>query len=177
MSSGPFLFAPGCPARREKSLTTMPNQHLQSRDGEASSSNFKSQVQEILEVLLSAQGAEVPLKHIMNCAAQYSRCIHDLRRKGFKIINRTEMRNGVKHSWYRLQSSPAEPIPGTRKKTVVAESASSSPSEPTRTPRSPAPAQTLSLFPEMSAPAAPPQRSVWRDPELDGVKNGGVKHG
>jgi hypothetical protein len=154
--------------------------HLQSRDGtdlrlEAASSNFKTQRQHILDLLMAAEGAEVPLADIMVCAAQYNACIYELRKRGYKIVNRSETRNGVKHSWYRLESSPAdltprspEPAP-SRKKSARA--------EPASTPLPSQPAQTLSLFPEMPAPTAPPQRSVWRDPELDGVKNGSVKHG
>jgi hypothetical protein len=156
------------------------NKHLQSRDGtdlrlEAASSNFKTQRQHILDLLMAAEGAEVPLADIMVCAAQYNACIYELRKRGYKIVNRSETRNGVKHSWYRLESSPAdltprspEPAP-SRKKSARAEQPS--------TPLPSQPAQTLSLFPEMPAPETPPQRSVWRDPELDGVKNGSVKHG
>jgi hypothetical protein len=156
------------------------NKHLQSRDGtdlrlEAASSNFKTQRQHILDLLMAAEGAEVPLADIMVCAAQYNACIYELRKRGYKIVNRAETRNGVKHSWYRLESSPSdltprspEPSPSRKKSGRV---------EPPSTPLPSQPAQTLSLFPEMPAPATPPQRSVWRDPELDGVKNGSVKHG
>jgi hypothetical protein len=162
---------------RGKSLTIMPNhQHLQSRGGEELPPNFKTQRQHILDLLMAAESGEVPLAEIMVCAAQYNRCIYDLRRRGYNIVNREETRNGVRHSWYRLESSPADLAPRTpepapsRKKSARA--------EPSSTPAPPSqPAQTLSLFPEMSTPAAPPQRPMWRDPELDGVKNGGVKNG
>ena len=92
--------------------------HLQSRDGtdlpsEAASSNFKTQRQHILDLLMAAEGAEVPLAEIMVCAAQYNRCIYNLRKDGYKIVNREETRNGVKHSWYRLESAPPEPTPRT----------------------------------------------------------------
>ncbi len=147
--------------------------HLQSRDSEAASSNSKTQRQHILDLLMAAEGAEVPLAEIMVCAAQYNACIHELRKRGYKIVNRAETRNGVRHSWYRLESSPVEPMPGTRKKAV--KPAPPSPSETTHTPQSSEPAQTFSLFPEMLAPA--PQRSVWRDPELNGVRHREVKHG
>lgn len=155
----------------------MPNKnHLQSRDAtalpqEAASSNFKTQRQHILDLLIAAEGAEVPLADIMVCAAQYNKCIYDLRKAGYKIMNRADTRNGVKHSWYRLESSPAdltprtpEPAPSHRKSGRV---------EPPSTSLPPSgPAQTLSLFPEMPASAASPQRPVWRDPELGGVKHG-----
>lgn len=152
----------------------MPKQnHLQSRDGEAASSNFKTQRQHILDLLMAADGAEVPLADIMVCAAQYNACIHELRKRGYKIVNRAETRNGVRHSWYRLESSPVNltprtPEPASRKESgrVEPPSASLPASEP---------AQALSLFPEMSATES--QHSVWRDPELGGVKNGSVKHG
>jgi hypothetical protein len=161
----------------------MPNhQHLQSRGGtdlprEAASSTFKTQQQHILDLLMAAEGADVPLSDIMVCAAQYNVCIHQLRKRGYKIVNRSETRNGVKHSWYRLESSPVEPMPGTRQKAAAVKPAAPSPLETTHEPQSSDPAQTLSLFPEMPAPAASPQRPVWRDPELDGVRHRGVKHG
>ena len=157
----------------------MPNKnHLQSREGtdlrlEAASSNSKTQRQHILDLLMAAEGAEVPLADIMVCAAQYNACIHELRKRGYKIVNRAETRNGVKHSWYRLESSPVEPMPGTPSRKRSSRTESLPPSEPASfPPRSSEPAQPLSLFPEMSAPAASPQRSVWRDPELGGVKHG-----
>jgi hypothetical protein len=156
------------------------SKHLQSREGtdlrlEAASSNFKTQRQHILDLLMAAEGAEVPLADIMVCAAQYNACIHELRKRGYKIVNRAETRNGVRHSWYRLESSPAdltptpEPAPSRKKSGGVEPPSTSLPA--------PQPAQTLSLFPEMPPSATSPQRSVWRDPELDGVKNGSVKHG
>jgi len=159
----------------------MPNQHLQSQEGGAlppgsETTNHKTQRQHILDLLMAAEGGEVPLAEIMVCAAQYNACIHELRKRGYKIVNRAETRAGVRHSWYRLESAPADLTPRTpesarsRKKSVAAEDASPR-SETTRTQLSSEPAQTLSLFPEMAAPA-PPQRPVWRDPELGGVKNG-----
>lgn len=152
------------------------NKHLQSREGEAAPFNFKPQQQHILDLLMAAEGAEVPLAEIMVCAAQYNKCIYDLRKAGYKIVNRTKTCSGVKHSWYRLESSPTdltprkpEPAPSRRKSGRVEPPGTSLPP--------PEPAQTLSLFPEMPAPATSPQRSVWQDPELGGVKNGSVKHG
>jgi hypothetical protein len=153
------------------------HKHLQPRDGSTVSSNFKTQRQHILELLMAADGGEVPLADIMICAAQYNACIHALRKRGYKIVNRAETRNGVKHSWYRLESSPEnasltkprpEPPLPSRRKSGHTESVAPPPT---------APPQTLSLFPEMSAPAAVAPRPVWRDPELGGLKNGGEKHG
>jgi hypothetical protein len=122
----------------------MPNQHLQSRGGsnapeELDPTSFKSQQQHILDLLTAAGGAEVPLAEILVCAAQYNRCIYDLRKRGYKIMNRAETRNGVKCSWYRLESAPpelahhepsplAEPTP-SRKKSVRAKTTPSTPEE------------------------------------------------
>ena len=169
MSSGPFLFAPGRPVRARKE-PTMPKQNLRSQGCEDLSPTFKNQSQQILEVLLSAEGAEIPLTQIMGFAAAYTRCIHGLRRRGYKIINRVEVRNGVKYSWYRLDSSPAEtsgPEPAGKK---------SSRAEPRIQPPPPAnKPEPLSLFPDM--PAVFVERATWLDPELDGVKKGSVKNG
>ena len=144
--------------------------------------NFKTQRQHILDLLMAAEGGEVPLADIMVCAAQYNACIHELRKRGYKIVNRAETRNGVRHSWYRLESAPPNLTPGTpepapsRKKSARAEVPPTTPERNVQ-PQPSTPAQTLSLFPEMSAPAVPPQRPVWRDPELGGLKNGSVNHG
>lgn len=160
----------------------MPNhQHLQSRDSESASPNFKTQRQHILDLLMAAEGGEVPLAEIMVCAAQYNACIHELRKRGYKIVNRSETRNGIKHSWYRLESSPADLTPRTpepapsRKKSGRAEVPPPT-LERNVQPQPSSPAQALSLFPEMAAPT-PPQRTVWRDPELNGVRHREVKHG
>jgi hypothetical protein len=155
------------------------HQHLQTRGGEDAPQNFKSQRRHILDLLTAAEGGEVPLAEIMVCAAQYNFCIHKLRKRGYKIVNRTERRNGVLYSWYRLESSPADLTPRTpepaqsRKKSAPAQPPST-PAPPSQQP------QTLSLFPDLKetpTPAVSPQRSVWRDPELGGVKNGSVKNG
>ena len=120
---------------------------------EAASSNFKTQRQHILDLLMAAEGADVPLADIMACAAQYNRCIHDLRKRGYKIVNRAETRNGVKHSWYRLESSPTDLTPRTPGPEPTRSRKKSARSEPPSSPAPPSqPAQTLSLFPEMAAP-------------------------
>jgi len=167
----------------------VPNhQNLQSRGGDDLPPNFKTQRQHILDLLVAAGGGDVPLAEIMVCAAQYNRCIHDLRKCGYKIVNRAETRNGVRHSWYRLESSPEEPAQvepppaPSRKRSPRAEpsstplTASQTPPIPSRSSASSASLpQTLSLFPDlqqMAAPAVSPQRPVWRDPELGGVKHG-----
>jgi len=150
--------------------------HLQSRGSEELPPNFKTQRQHILDLLMAAEGGEVPLAEIMVCAAQYNACIHELRKRGYKIVNRAETRNGVRHSWYRLESAPADLTPRTPTPEPAPSRKKSGRVEPPNTSLPPSePAQTLSLFPEMSATS--PQCPVWRDPELDGLKNGSVKHG
>jgi hypothetical protein len=164
------------------------HQHLQSRGGDDVPPNFRTQRQHILDLLMAAEGGEVPLAEIMVCAAQYNFCIHKLRKSGYKIANRTETRNGVRHSWYRLASSPEEvktsppsaspssikPAPSRKRSARTAEPAP--PPIPSRSSASSASLpQTLSLFPDlqqMDAPTVLPQRPVWRDPELGGVKHG-----
>jgi hypothetical protein len=171
-----FFYLRPVPIGRGKSLKTMPNhQHLQSRGGEELPANFKTQRQHILDLLMAAEGGEVPLAEIMVCAAQYNACIHELRKRGYKIVNRAETRNGVRHSWYRLESSPADLTPRTREP-APSRKKSGRVEPPSTSLPAPQPAQTLSLFPEMATPASP-QRPIWRDPELDGLKNGSVKHG
>lgn len=158
----------------------MPNhEHLQPRGSEELPPNFKTQRQHILDLLMAAEGGDVPLAEIMVCAAQYNRCIYDLRRRGYNIVNHAETRNGVRRSWYRLESAPADLTPRTPTPEPAPSRKKSTRAEPPSTPLPPLsqPTQTLSLFPEMSTLAGAPQRPVWRDPELDGVKNGSVKHG
>jgi hypothetical protein len=52
----------------------------------------------------------------MACAAQYNARIFELRRRGFNIENRVEMRDdGSRHSWFRLIPSTPAPIPNAPK--------------------------------------------------------------
>jgi hypothetical protein len=62
----------------------------------------------ILRVLIAARGAWVPLPKIIECAAQYNARIVELRRLGFRITNRTREVQGQRHSWFRLESIPAD---------------------------------------------------------------------
>jgi hypothetical protein len=64
----------------------------------------RTQAARILEILRTAHGDWVPLPTIAGCAAQYNARVFELRRLGFPIANRTKLENGVKHSWYRLES-------------------------------------------------------------------------
>jgi hypothetical protein len=162
------------PTHEEKSLN-MPN-HLQSRGGDdlppsVNPPNRKSQTQQILDLLIAAGSGEVPLAEIMICAAQYNFCIHELRKRGYKILNRTETRHGVRWSWYRLESSPENLAPQSScKKSACAQSLAAPP--PSRQPQPSSSQQTLSLFPEMAVPVQQQQRPVWRDPEMNAVKHG-----
>ena|SRR6266478_2979757 len=65
----------------------------------------------ILNVLISARGDWVPLPRITACAAQYNARVYELRRLGFKIVNRTRDVDGVRRSWFRLESGPVAPSP------------------------------------------------------------------
>jgi hypothetical protein len=67
-----------------------------------------SQRARILRLLIEARGREVPLPEIAACACQYGARIYSLRKMGFVILNRTEEREGVRHSWFRLVSSPVQ---------------------------------------------------------------------
>ena len=60
----------------------------------------------ILNLLISARGAWVPLPEITACAAQYGARVLELRRLGFRIENRTKKVDGTRHSWFRLISGP-----------------------------------------------------------------------
>jgi hypothetical protein len=64
----------------------------------------------ILGVLIEAHGEWVPGPHIFRLAAQYSARIHELRKLGFRIENKTAKVDGQRHSWFRLvRNQPQEP--------------------------------------------------------------------
>jgi hypothetical protein len=65
-----------------------------------------TQRDKILGLLIAAGGGWVSLPAIATCAAQYNARIYELRRLGFSIVNRTEKREGSRHSWFRLASAP-----------------------------------------------------------------------
>ena len=57
--------------------------------------------------VLSARGDWVPLPKILELRiSQFGARIFELRPMGLRIVNRTRTVAGVKHSWYRLESSP-----------------------------------------------------------------------
>jgi hypothetical protein len=70
----------------------------------------RTQCGRILGRLIAAHGAEVPLYEISSLAAQYNARIWSLRKMGFVIENRTQEIDGVRHSFFRLVSSPAQAI-------------------------------------------------------------------
>ena len=63
----------------------------------------------IIELLIAARGDWVPLPKIQACAAQYNARVFELRRLGFRIVNKTRDVNGQRHSFFRLVSRPATP--------------------------------------------------------------------
>ncbi len=64
----------------------------------------------ILRLLISARGAWVPLYEITPLAAQYNTRIFE-HRKRFTIENKSEVVDGVRHSWFRLVNSAPAPPP------------------------------------------------------------------
>ena len=124
-------------------------------------SERRSQDARILKLLIQAHGAEVPLPGIVRCAAQYNRCIYNLRTAGFRVLQRSEKQNGILHSWYRLEIEvPEDPTPA----------------QVQRPKREKRPEQNMQLFatqpdaPEQ--PQAKPAQSamIWRDPEMGGSR-------
>jgi len=71
---------------------------------------LKTQREQILNLLFSARGGWVPLPKIAACAAQYNARVLELRRLGYRIANRTQDVNGVRHSWFRLESGPSPAV-------------------------------------------------------------------
>lgn len=70
----------------------------------------KRQRQKILELLIAARSAWVPLPAILALGvAQYNARIFELRALGFRIENRTERDgDGQVHSWFRLTGEPEQ---------------------------------------------------------------------
>ena len=79
-----------------------------------------SQRERILELLSAARGKWVSLPKITECAAQYNARIFELRRLGYRITNRTREVDGERHSWFRLESSPADVSPEESENLAVA---------------------------------------------------------
>jgi hypothetical protein len=70
-----------------------------------------SQRARILALLISGRGYWVPLPQITASAAQHNARIFELRRMGFKIVNRTRDVDGVRRSWFLLESGPVARSP------------------------------------------------------------------
>lgn len=62
----------------------------------------ETQRDRILALLKEREGHWVPLYEITALAAQYNTRVLELRRAGHIIENRTEHRDGVVHSWFRI---------------------------------------------------------------------------
>ena len=62
----------------------------------------------ILAILSAGRGEWVLLPQISACAAQYSARICELRYLGFRIANKAKDVDRVRHSWFRLASSPVQ---------------------------------------------------------------------
>jgi biotin operon repressor len=83
-----------------------------------------SQRERILELLSAARGNWVSLPKITECAAQYNARIFELRRLGYRITNRTREVDGERHSWFRLESPPADVHPQESENLMVANQSS-----------------------------------------------------
>lgn len=61
---------------------------------------------EVLRSLFNERAGQwIPLPEIMSIAAQYNARIFTLRREGMNILNKTKIVNGIKHSWYKYETS------------------------------------------------------------------------
>ncbi len=68
-----------------------------------------TQRERILQLLQEREGQWVPLYEITALAAQYGARIKELRDAGHRIQNRTERRNGMVCSWFRLVPAKVQP--------------------------------------------------------------------
>ena len=64
--------------------------------------NSATQRGRILRLLIEARGDWIPSPTIAAIAQQYNARLFELRRLNFRIENRTEERNGIRCSWFRL---------------------------------------------------------------------------
>jgi Helix-turn-helix domain len=79
----------------------------------------KTQRAQILRLLVEAKGEEVSLQRILDLRiSQFGSRIYELRRLGFRIINRTVRAEGQVRSWFRLENQkPSKPTPPPQPKT------------------------------------------------------------
>jgi hypothetical protein len=76
------------------------------RSGKSTKTFMDSQCDKILDCLQSNLGAWVPMPRLADVSGSYvihSR-ISDLRERGCNIRNKTETKNGVRHSFYKLEA-------------------------------------------------------------------------
>jgi hypothetical protein len=110
-----------------------------------------SQRAKILGLLIAARGQWVPLSEISACACQYGARIFEARRLGFRIENCTKEIDGVRRSWFRLISSPAQASspasPAAADRVVAVNSQTKSDGDVMADPRARR-EETLPLFPE-----------------------------
>ncbi len=73
-----------------------------------------SQESRTLALLKSRGQSWIPAPELAKISLQYCRVIACLRKKGFRIQNRVETRNGIKYGFYRLSDEkPISAKPGT----------------------------------------------------------------
>ena len=82
----------------------------------------RTQEDRILWVLHAAYPSWTPAPVLSRISLQYNARVHGLRRKGWEIANRVEVRNGKKHGFFRLATPGTFPNPkrGRRSETIAA---------------------------------------------------------
>jgi hypothetical protein len=65
-----------------------------------------TQEDRILHLLQAAWPNWTPAPELSRISLGYGRCVHSLRRKGWLIVNRVEVRDGVRHGFFRLGPVP-----------------------------------------------------------------------
>jgi hypothetical protein len=86
--------------QRKSTLSTIVSQSRKHR--------LSRQNEDLLALLRAYGHSWVPLPEIIRLGiARYGARVLELRRMGFKIENRTEFKDGVCRSWYRLVEGPA----------------------------------------------------------------------
>jgi hypothetical protein len=68
-----------------------------------------TQRQKIFDLLKSRAGTWVPCFELAGLALQYGARLSELREGGAVIVNRTEWKDGKRHSWFKLIEP--EPLP------------------------------------------------------------------
>jgi hypothetical protein len=85
---------------------------VKASDSNRPPSSATTQRENILRVLVNAQGGWVPSPQIAALAQQYNARLFELRRSGFAIENKTQTDEGTgeRRSWFRLvRQSPTAP--------------------------------------------------------------------